>query len=117
MAHPEIPAEIPGVDLEVKQTIPVLEVMDDITGDEDSVSAYAAANANTKRNNLKPANITGIDKEDQEPIKIPPITSNSGVPLLPISDKYTNSDAVDKVVHPVPSPPYDSYLDSESNDE
>ena len=116
MAHPEIPAEIPGVDLEGKRTIPVLEVMDEITSDEESVSA-SDANANAKRNNLKPANITGMDQEDHEPIKIPPITSNYGVPLLPISDKYTNSDAVDKVVHPVPSPPYDSYLDSESNDE
>ena len=117
LAYPEIPAQIPGVDLEGKQTIPVLEVMDEITSDEESVSAYAAANANTKRNNLKPANITGVDKQDQEPIKIPPITSNSGVPLLPISDKYTNSDDVDKVIHPVPSHPYDSYLDSDSNDE
>ena len=77
--HIEITDEIPGVDLEVKHTIPVLEVIDDINTDKEIVPA-AASNANIKRNNTQLSKNIRVDKEDQEPIIIPPIPPSFEVP-------------------------------------
>ena len=83
MTNPDIPENIPGLDLEGEETITGPELIDDTDSKRECVDS-APAHANIERNNHQPANITGMDKEYQEPIEITPTPPGFEVIPLPI---------------------------------